>query len=40
MVGSKVIALSNRSSSLDQLDLIIIDYRFLIHSMEKGIRKL
>jgi hypothetical protein len=32
--------LSNRPSSLARPDLIIIDYRFLIHSMEKFIRKL
>jgi hypothetical protein len=32
--------LSNRPSSLLQPDLIIIEYQFLIHSMEKGIRKL
>jgi hypothetical protein len=39
-VGSKVMTLSNRPSSLLQPDLIIIEYQFLIHSMEKGIRKL
>jgi hypothetical protein len=39
-VGSKVMALSNRYSSLARPDLIITKYRFLIHSMEKGIRKL
>jgi hypothetical protein len=39
-VGSKVMALSNRPSSLGRPDLIITEYRFLIHSMEKGIRKL
>jgi hypothetical protein len=29
-------ALSNRPSSLPRADLIITEYRFLIHSMEKG----
>jgi len=33
-------ALSNRLRSLDRPDLIITKYRSLIHSMEKGIRKL
>jgi hypothetical protein len=33
-------ALSNRPSSLARPDLFIIEYRFLIHSMEKGIREL
>jgi hypothetical protein len=33
-------ALSNRPSSLARPDLIITEYRFLSHSMEKGIRKL
>jgi hypothetical protein len=33
-------AISNRYSSLAQPDLIITEYPFLIHSMEKGIRKL
>jgi len=33
-------ALANRPSSLARPDLIIIEYRFLIHCMEKGIRKL
>jgi hypothetical protein len=32
--------LSNRPSSLARPDLIITEYRFLIHSMEKCIRKL
>jgi hypothetical protein len=32
-VGSKVMALSNRYSSLARPDLIITKYRFLIHSM-------
>jgi hypothetical protein len=33
-------ALSNRYSSLARPDLIITEYRFLIHSMQKGIWKL
>jgi len=32
-------AISNRYSSLARPDLIITEYRFLIHSMQKGIRK-
>jgi hypothetical protein len=32
--------LSNRPSSLARPDLIIIEYQFLVHSMEKFIRKL
>jgi hypothetical protein len=32
-VESKVMALSNRYSSLARPDLIITEYRFLIHSM-------
>jgi len=39
-VGSKVIAISNRYSSLARPDLIITEYRFLILSVEKGIQKL
>jgi len=39
-VGSKVMALSNRPSSLAQPDIIITEYRFLTHTMEKGIRQL
>jgi hypothetical protein len=39
-VGSKVMAISNRYSSLARPDLFITEYRFLIHSMQKGIRKL
>jgi hypothetical protein len=39
-VGSKVMAISNRYSSLARPDLIITEYRFLFHSMQKGIRKL
>jgi hypothetical protein len=39
-VGSKVMAISNRYSSVARPDLIIIEYQFLIHSMQKGIRKL
>jgi len=37
MVKSKVMSLSNRSSSVALPDLIIIENRFLIHCMEKGI---
>jgi hypothetical protein len=33
-------AISNRYSSLVRPDLFITEYRFLIHSMQKGIRKL
>jgi hypothetical protein len=33
-------ALSNRPSSLGRPDLIITEYRFLIHYMEKGVQKL
>jgi len=33
-------AISNRYSSLARPDLIIIEYRLLIHSMQKSIRKL
>jgi hypothetical protein len=32
--------ISNRYSRLERPDLIITEYRFLIHSMQKGIRKL
>jgi hypothetical protein len=32
-------AISNRYSSLERPALIITEYRFVIHSMEKGIRK-
>jgi hypothetical protein len=39
-VGSKVMAISNRYSSVARPDLIITEYRFLIHSMEMGIQKL
>jgi hypothetical protein len=39
-VGSKVMAVSNRHSSQAQPYLIISEYRLLIDSMEKGIRKL
>jgi hypothetical protein len=39
-VGSKVMAISNRYSSLARPDLIITEYRFLINSMQKGIPKL
>ena len=38
--GSKVMAISNRYSSLARPDLIITECRFLIHSMAKDIRKL
>jgi hypothetical protein len=33
-------ALSNPPFSLARRDLILIEYQMLIHSMEKGIRKL
>ena len=33
-------AISNRYPSMVQPDLIVTEYRFLIHSMQKGIRKL
>jgi hypothetical protein len=39
-VGSKVMAISNRCSSVARPDLIIIEYPFLIHSVEMGIQKL
>jgi hypothetical protein len=39
MVASKVMP-SNRYTSLARPDLMITEYRFLIHSMQKGIRKL
>jgi len=39
-IESKVLALATRPSSLARPDLIITEYSFLIHSMEKGIRKL
>jgi hypothetical protein len=39
-VGSKVMVISNRYSSLVRPDLIINEYRFLIHSTQKGIWKL
>jgi hypothetical protein len=32
-------AISNRYSSLARPDIVITEYRFVIHSMEKGIRK-
>jgi hypothetical protein len=32
-VGSKVMAISNRFSNLARPDLIITEYRFLIHTM-------
>jgi hypothetical protein len=37
-VGSKVMAISNRYSSLVRPDLIVNEYRFLIPSMPKDIR--
>ena len=40
MVGSNVMAISNRRSSHARPDLIITEYRFLIHYMLKGIRTL
>jgi hypothetical protein len=39
-VGSKVMAILNRYSSLVRSDLIVNEYRFLIHSTQKGIWKL
>jgi len=39
-VGSKVMAISNRYSSLARRDIIITEYPFLILSVENGIRKL
>jgi hypothetical protein len=33
-------ALSNRYSSLARPDVVITEYRFVIHSMKKGIPKL
>jgi len=39
-VGSQVMALPNCPSSLARADIIITKYGFLIHSMEKGIRKI
>jgi len=39
-VRSKVVAFSNSPSSLVRQDLIITENRFLIHAMEKDIRKL
>jgi len=38
-VGSKVMAISNRYSSMARREVIITEYRFLIHHMEKSIRK-
>jgi hypothetical protein len=38
-VGSKVMAISNRYSSLERPALVITEYRFLIDHMEKSIRK-
>jgi hypothetical protein len=39
MVGSKVMAISNRYSSMARPDLIITECGFLIRSMPKDIRK-
>ena len=39
MVESKLIAFTNRSSSLARPDVLLTEYRFHIHYMEKGIRK-
>jgi hypothetical protein len=33
-------AISNRYSSVARSDLIITEYRFVIHSMQKGMQKL
>ena len=38
-IGSKVIAFTNRYSSLAGPDLHLTEYRFHIRYMEKGIRK-
>jgi hypothetical protein len=35
-VGSKVMAISNRYSKVARPDLIILEYRFLIHSIKIG----
>jgi hypothetical protein len=40
IVGSKVMAPLNRYSSLARRDLRLTEYRFHIHSMEKGLQKL
>jgi len=39
-VGSKVMAPLNRYFSLARRDLRLTEYRFHIHSMEKGLQKL
>jgi len=39
-VASKVMAISNRYSSLARPNLVITEYRFVNHFMEKGIPKL
>jgi hypothetical protein len=39
-VGSKVIARSNRYSCLARPDIVLTEYRFHIHYMEKGTHKL
>jgi hypothetical protein len=40
MVGSKVIALSNRYSGLERRDLRLTEYRFHVYSKENDIQKL
>jgi len=40
MVGSIVIAFTNRYSCLARPDLLLTEYRFHIHYMQKGIWKL
>jgi hypothetical protein len=39
-VGSKVIAFTNLYSSLARPDLLLNEYRFHVHYMEKGLQKL
>jgi hypothetical protein len=39
-IESKVMALSNRYSSLERLDLNLTEIRFHIHFMENGVRKI
>ena len=40
MVGSIVIAFTNRYSCLARPDVLLTEYRFHIHYMQKGIRKI
>jgi len=39
MIGSKVMAPSNRYSNLARPDVLQTEYRFHFHYMEKGLRK-